>query len=76
MAYIYLLNLYDEIEKRRQNLERQTNSINANKHQIEGRKDLLNEFQQYLSDNLNDKLPRRLRKQFAQKQVDVTGLTD
>jgi hypothetical protein len=61
MAYIYLLNLYDEIEKRLTALE-----TNGDQDLFKtGRQDLLREFKQYLTDNMNDKLPKRIRKRLS-----------
>lgn len=70
MAYIYLLNLYDEIEKRLEAINTQEAAAGSAESDrfARGRQDLLNEFKQYLSDNMNDKLPRRIRKQLSAKQ--------
>ena len=70
MAYIYLLNLYDEIEKRLKSIDtRETAGSSPESERFaRGRQDLLNEFKQYLADNMNDKLPRRIRKQLSAKE--------
>ncbi len=78
MAYIYLLNLYETIEERinqAQKVDRKsgttvtagrTKKLQKTDDQFQqGRIDLLNEFKNYLIDNMNDKLPKRLRKKLA-----------
>ncbi len=67
MAYIYLLNLYDEIEKRIDHLSEQKadNSRTGTVQFEQGQKDLLIEFKQYLADNMNNKLPKRIRKRMS-----------
>lgn len=61
MAYIYLLNLYDEIEKRQAASDTKNIDGNTEDHFESGRQDLLREFKQYLADNMNAKLPKRIR---------------
>ncbi len=67
MAYIYLLNLYDEIEKR---IDLLTEKPAADKKKEispfeAGQQDLLMEFKRYLADNMNNKLPKRIRKKLS-----------
>lgn len=62
MAYIYLLNLYEEIEKRFQQLDSQLTEENEKVLYTQGQLDILKEFKQYLADNMSDKLPKRIRK--------------
>ena len=67
MAYTYLLNLYDEIEARLGSLSGQDLAGDGSAGTMfrKGRQDLLNEFKQYLADNMNDKLPKRIRKRLS-----------
>ncbi len=66
MAYIYLLNLYDEIEKRIDHLTEKPVADKKEASPFEaGQQDLLMEFKQYLSDNMNNKLPKRIRKKLS-----------
>jgi len=68
MAYIYLLNLYKTIDLRLN----ETKALILNKKKkpeeirfLEGRLDVLSEFRQFLTDNLDQKLPKRIRKQLS-----------
>ncbi len=68
MAYIYLLNLYDDVDDRikEMQLEISNNQDDPKKLQsFKGRIDILKEFKSFLSDNLNSKLPKRIRKKVA-----------
>ena len=65
MAYIYLLNLYEKIDHRLN----ETKALISNKKNkpeedgtLEGRMDVLSEFRQFLTDNMDQKLPKRIRK--------------
>lgn len=66
MAYIYLLKLYEEIEKRLLQID----SLFTEKYEMtpyqKGRRDVLKEFKLYLNDNMNNKLPKRIRKRLAE----------
>lgn len=68
MAYIYLLNLYDDLDNR---VEKTQIEISKNVdhpetvQSLKGRIDILKEFKSFLSDNLNSKLPKRIRKQLS-----------
>ena len=68
MAYIYLLNLYEEIEKRVQQINSMSEDNNEKIMYRQGRLDILKEFRLYLSDNMNDKLPKRVRKRLTEKK--------
>jgi len=68
MAYIYLLNLYKTIDLRLN----ETKALILNKKKkpeeirfLEGRLDVLSEFRQFLTDNLDQKLPKRIRKKLS-----------
>ncbi len=70
MAYIYLLNLYETIQSRID----ETNAVLINNENppdeqrfLEGRVDLLMDFKEFLSANLDRKLPKRIRKQLSTK---------
>lgn len=70
MAYVYLLDMYKYIDKRlagaSQSLAEKTNEPAENKF-YEGRIDALRDFKQYLADNFNRKLPRRIRESYARE---------
>ena len=68
MAYIYLLNLYEEIEKRLQQIDSLGTEESGTTHYQQGRRDILIEFRTFLTDNLNDKLPRRIRKRLTDRE--------
>ena len=67
MAYVYLLDFYKFIDAR---LEDATGSLEtANDDQAtakfgQGRIDALTEFQHFLKENFNPKLPRRIREAY------------
>jgi len=68
MAYIYLLNLNKTIDL----CLNKTKALILNKKKkpeeirfLEGRLDVLSEFRQFLTDNLDQKLPKRIRKQLS-----------
>ena len=70
MAYIYLLNLYEKIDERINNAEQsiETAPIEVGKVKfLEGRIHVLSEFKEFLQNNLNAKLPRKIRKQLTKK---------
>lgn len=70
MAYIYLFNLYDELEKKSQMIRREQQACEPDTQDYlyqQGRLDVLDQFKKYLADNMNDKLPKRLRKKLAAK---------
>ena len=68
MAYVYLLNLYKNIDLRISEIKVMLTDEKQTPDQIkclEGRKDVLLEFREFLTLNLDDKLPRRIRKQLS-----------
>ncbi|CAB1058544.1 hypothetical protein D1BOALGB6SA_3300 [Olavius sp. associated proteobacterium Delta 1] len=70
MAYVYLLDLYKYIEER---LGHATDELNhadgdaATAKFEQGRIDALTEFQDFLTENFNPKLPRRIRETYFGK---------
>lgn len=64
MAYVYLLDIYNYIEKRlsaaSDGLEKSADDVIAAKFQ-KGRIDALTDFQHFLKKNFNPKLPRRIK---------------
>jgi len=64
MAYIYLLDIYKLIDQRiedaKTTLENQSGNRNEKKYQ-EGRIKALMDFKDFLIQNFNPKLPRRIR---------------
>ena len=70
MAYIYLLDIYKLIDQRIEDanaaLEHVSGDPDQKKYQ-EGRIKALKEFRDYLIQNLNSKLPRRIREDFELK---------
>lgn len=65
MAYIYLFNLYDMIDLHIQEAQDIIAQEGHSPEQIryqEGRVDILKEFKAYLTENMNNKLPRRMQK--------------
>ena len=68
MAYVYLLNLYRNIDLRINEIRVMLTDEKQTPDQIrclKGRKDVLLEFREFLTLNLDDKLPRRIRKQLS-----------
>ena len=71
MAYIYLLNLYEKIDKRLNNIKQSIDGISNDPEKIrflEGRMQVLLEFKEFLKNNLNSKLPRKIRKRLRDTQ--------
>jgi hypothetical protein len=69
MAYIYLLNLYEKIDLRldeANDLMSQADMTENEKRFLAGRIDILSEFRQFTSDNLDRKLPKRIRKKLLE----------
>lgn len=70
MAYVYLLDLYKYIDER---LAEATDGLNQANGDVpiakfeQGRIDALTDFQDYLKENLNPKLPRRIRETYFGK---------
>lgn len=73
MAYVYLIDMYKYIDERlagaSQSLADQSNAPAENKF-YEGRIDALMDYKQYLTDNFNQKLPRRIRESYERKKND------
>lgn len=66
MAYIYLLDLYKKIDHHLSEITVLLTDEKQTPDQIrflEGRKDVLFEFREFLTLNLDEKLPKRIRKQ-------------
>jgi hypothetical protein len=70
MAYVYLLDLYRYIEGR---LSEATEGLNKADGDVptrkfeQGRIDVLTEFEDFLKENFNPKLPKRIRKSLVGK---------
>ncbi len=71
MAYIYLLNLYkiidEKLNKAKECVDNTSNEPGKVKFQ-QGRIQALTEFKEFLTNNLNSKLPRRIRQQLKEHQ--------
>jgi DNA-binding transcriptional MerR regulator len=68
MAYIHLLNLYKKIDLHLNEIKALLTDEKQTPEQkwfLEGRKDVLLEFREFLTLNLDEKLPRRIRKQLT-----------
>jgi hypothetical protein len=67
MAYVYLLDLYQYIDERlgraADGRDRADGDLMRAKFE-QGRIDALTEFQEYLKENFNPKLPRRIRETY------------
>jgi hypothetical protein len=64
MAYIYLLDLHQLIDQRLAEAEHSVDNTTNNRGEIrfhQGRIAVLSEFKDFLTENLNPKLPRRIR---------------
>ena len=70
MAYVYLLEMYKFIERRladaSEALEKAEGS--ADKSLQQGRIDTLRHFEEFLMENFNPKLPRRIRESYFIKK--------
>jgi hypothetical protein len=70
MAYVYLLDLYKFIDERLgespEGLGRADGDVSIGKFE-QGRIDALTEFQIFLNENFNPKLPRRIRETYIGK---------
>jgi hypothetical protein len=62
MAYTYLLDLYKLVDKKQADAEKNVNESQMPAPYHQGRMDLLAEFQSFLSEHLDEKLPKRIRK--------------
>ena len=67
MAYVYLLDLYKYIDERlgqaREGRHKANDDLSLGKFE-QGRIDALTEFQDFLKENFNPKLPRRIRETY------------
>jgi hypothetical protein len=64
MSHTYLIDLYDLIDKRLEEVESESKKENldaAMANFLKGRADSLREFKQFLASRYNSKLPRRIR---------------
>ncbi len=71
MAYIYLLNLYEIIDKKLNEAKNCVDAVPNEPEKVkfqEGRIQALSEFKEFLINNLNAKLPRRIRQQLKEHQ--------
>ena len=71
MAYIYLLNLHEKIDKKLIEAKKSVDTASNEPEKIkfiQGRIQVLSEFKEFLNNNLNSKLPRRIRKRFKENQ--------
>jgi hypothetical protein len=67
MAYIYLLDIYKLIDQRIEDAKAVMGNVSADPNETkyqEGRIKALTDFKDYLVQNLNPKLPRRIREDF------------
>jgi len=71
MAYVYLLDLYkyllDRLNEATDALDKADGDVPAGKFE-QGRIDALTEFQDFLKENFNPKLPRRIRETYFGKK--------
>jgi hypothetical protein len=71
MAYVYLLDLYKYIDERlgqaADGLDQADGELLSAKFE-QGRIDALTEFQDFLKENFNPKLPRRIRESLTPKK--------
>jgi len=71
MAYTYLLDLHEIIDKKLNEAETCVEKVSNEPGKVkffEGRIQVLSEFKEFLTDNLNVKLPRRIRKRLKEQQ--------
>ena len=70
MAYIYLLDIYKLIDQRIEDANAALANVSGDPHEKkfqEGRIKALTDFKDYLTQNLNSRLPRRIRKDLELK---------
>jgi hypothetical protein len=73
MAYVYLLDMYKFIEKRLADASEalgKTDGDSPGKSLQQGRIDTLRQFQEFLKENFNSRLPRRIRETYFGKKAD------
>lgn len=71
MAYIYLLNLHEKIDKKLIEAKKSVDTASNEPEKIkfiQGRIQVLSEFKEFLNNNLNSKLPRRIRQRLKENQ--------
>ena len=71
MAYVYLLDLYKYIEERLGDATGELDKAEGDTSTLkfeQGRIDALTEFQDFLRDHFNPKLPRRIRESLTPKK--------
>jgi len=71
MAYIYLLNLHEKIDKKLIEAKKSINYASNEPEKIkfiQGRIQVLSEFKEFLNNNLNSKLPRKIRQRLEENQ--------
>jgi hypothetical protein len=71
MAYIYLLDIYKLIDQRIEDAKAAMGNVSTDPNEIkyqEGRIKALTDFKEYLVQNLNPRLPRRIKESFELKK--------
>jgi len=71
MAYIYLLNLHEKIDKKLIEAKKSIDNASYEPEKIkfiQGRIQALSEFKEFLNNNLNSKLPRKIRQRLKENQ--------
>ncbi|MBT6339729.1 MAG: hypothetical protein HOJ48_10590 [Desulfobacula sp.] len=71
MAYIYLLNLHEKIDKKLIEAKKSVDTASNEPEKIkfiQGRIQVLSEFKEFLNNNLNSKLPRKIRQRLKENQ--------
>ena len=71
MAYIYLLDIYKLIDQRIEDAKAAMGNVSTDSNEIkyqEGRIKALTDFKEYLVQNLNPRLPRRIKESFELKK--------
>ena len=71
MAYIYLLNLHEKIDKKLIEAKKSVDTASNESEKIkfiQGRIQVLSEFKEFLNNNLNSKLPRKIRQRLKENQ--------
>jgi len=70
MSHTYLIDLYDLINKRLKDVAKEHNREESTENEVifrKGRFEVLTEFKKFLSNNYNNKLPRRIRNRYSGK---------
>jgi hypothetical protein len=69
MSYVYLLELHQLVDQRLAEADQSVDDITNNPGEIrfhQGRIAMLSDFKDFLTENLNPKLPRRIRKRYLE----------